>query len=157
MTATLTQTPEYFSLTFPEDLLPAYEGCAVCFHDRPKMLMKSGSQFRVVGGEFFVQNFASDRSHMVSGIFMYTAGTDLRPFHQFKTTEFTGTKGPEPSVYLSPPPSYAPICGPSAVQKGIVNNLMKRYVTMSAAANSDFAVYGVVLDRESANHFFSGL
>ena len=94
---------------------------------------------------------------MVNGIFMYTAGTDHRPFYQLKTTEFTGTKGPEPGIYLSPPPSYAPICGPSAVQKGIANNLMQRYVTMSTAVNSDFAVYGVVLDNESANAFFAGL
>ncbi len=156
VTAAFTQTPEYFRLTFPEDLLPAYDGCVVCFHARPKILIKSDSQFRVVGGEIFIQNFASDRSHMVNGIFMYTAGTDHRPFYQLKTTEFTGTKGPEPGVSLSPPPSYAPICGPSAMQKGIRNNLMKRYVTMSTAADSDSQVYGVVLDRESADDFFAG-
>lgn len=60
--------PEYLSMSFPEGLLPAYQRSA--FHDWPKILFTLSnfptSRFRVTHGELYLQNFASDRSHMVS-------------------------------------------------------------------------------------------
>jgi hypothetical protein len=58
----------------------------------------------------------------------------------------------EEFVYSSPPPTYALICGTSAADRGITNNLMEQYVSMSDASEAD--LYGVVLDSLGVNSFF---
>lgn len=58
----------------------------------------------------------------------------------------------EELVYSSPPPTYAFICGASAADRGITNNLMEQYVSMSDASEAD--LYGVVLDSLEVNSFF---
>ncbi|KAF9246118.1 N-terminal glutamine amidase-domain-containing protein [Melanogaster broomeanus] len=65
------------------------------------------SLFRVVPGDDYLDNFASDRSHMIS---------------QSNTSE-------EPR-YLANPPPYPLICGPLAEKAGIKHNLMTQYVSM---------------------------
>ena len=51
-------------------------------------------------------------------------------------------------IYSSPPPTYAPICGPSALERRITNNLMDKFVSM------DKGDYGLVLDRDKVDSFF---
>lgn len=49
-------------------------------------------------------------------------------------------------TYLSPPPLYKPLCGPSAAEKGVEHNLMSHFVCMRATE------YGQVLDRTEMRH-----
>ncbi|KAK2460596.1 hypothetical protein APHAL10511_007066 [Amanita phalloides] len=58
---------------------------------------------RKIPGDEFVDNFASDRSHMIR------EGTDN---------------------YLSPPPEYPPMTGALAPEKGVKMNLMSSFVCM---------------------------
>lgn len=46
-------------------------------------------------------------------------------------------------VYISPPPFYEPIRGTSAVEKGVVNNLMSSFVDMGSSEQT----LGHVIDR----------
>ncbi|KAH7910646.1 N-terminal glutamine amidase-domain-containing protein [Hygrophoropsis aurantiaca] len=77
------------------------------------------SQFRIVPGEEYLLNFASDRSHMLSPL------------------------GSSPvSYYLAPPPIYPAICGSGAATNGVRNNLMTCFVSMDASEET----YGAVMD-----------
>ncbi|KAL4068081.1 N-terminal glutamine amidase-domain-containing protein [Scleroderma yunnanense] len=79
------------------------------------------SIFRVVPGKEYLNNFASDRSHMVvSG-----------PSH-----------GPH---YASKPPPYPCISGPLAAANGVTHNLMSHFVEMDV----DIERFGSVMDFES--------
>lgn len=60
-----------------------------------------------------------------------------------------------PVVYIAPPPLYAPICGESALEEGITNNLMTHYVSMSEVEMNGTDAYGVVLNRDEAEDFFA--
>ncbi|KAF8610784.1 hypothetical protein BDV93DRAFT_517883 [Ceratobasidium sp. AG-I] len=66
------------------------------------------SMFRVISSKHFIEQFASDRSHMMKD---------------------TGIEGP--IEYKMPPPPYQPIIGPEASGKGVTNNLMTEYVSMA--------------------------
>ncbi|KIJ68936.1 hypothetical protein HYDPIDRAFT_122833 [Hydnomerulius pinastri MD-312] len=65
------------------------------------------SLFRVVPGEEYLDNFASDRSHMVS---LPTESQEVR--------------------YLANPPPWPLICGPLAAEQGVKHNLMTHFVSM---------------------------
>lgn len=56
-------------------------------------------------------------------------------------------------MYSSPPPIYAPICGPSARKRSITNNLMENFVSMVGASGEETR-YGLVLDRDKVDNFF---
>ncbi|KAF9477377.1 hypothetical protein BDN70DRAFT_881282 [Pholiota conissans] len=114
---------EYLGFTFPEDLVPAYQ-----------------SRFRLIHGELYIQNFASDRSHMLRRV--------------ENVAEFaSNTADAEDFVYSSPPPPYPPIHGPSAAERGTTNNLMERYVAMLDDSED---LYGCVRDRSGISRFFEG-
>ncbi|KIM49422.1 hypothetical protein M413DRAFT_59704 [Hebeloma cylindrosporum] len=98
-----------------------------CFH-----------KFRVISGEDFIQNFASDRSHMLIDVGVHDA--------------FEGEIEQRNSIYSSPPPAYAPICGPSALERSITNNLMENFVSMVDKGVE--CRYGMVLDRDEVDSFF---
>ncbi|KAF8803507.1 hypothetical protein BYT27DRAFT_7195342 [Phlegmacium glaucopus] len=91
------------------------------------------SRFRVVPAAQFLQHFASDRSHMLK-----KSGS---------TSDMTQQSG----AYLSPPPLYKPLCGPSAAERGVENNLMSHFVSMTPIDNIDD--YGKVLDRTGIESF----
>ncbi|KAF8626329.1 hypothetical protein AX15_004990 [Amanita polypyramis BW_CC] len=74
------------------------------------------SLFRVVPGKVFIDNFASDRSHMV-----WEGETD--------------ESNPRP-------PEYPPIIGTLAAQKGVKTNLMSSFVCMERTEGT----FGTVLD-----------
>ena len=57
-------------------------------------------------------------------------------------------------VYKSLPPVYPPICGIGALQKGITNNLMSHYVSMSAVERGDTSDFGNVLSLGEVKQFF---
>ncbi|KAH7889256.1 N-terminal glutamine amidase-domain-containing protein [Phlebopus sp. FC_14] len=78
------------------------------------------SLFRVVPGEEYLNNFASDRSHMISL-----------------------TQSPKPQYFAKAPP-YPCICGPSAAEQGIKHNLMSHFVSMVADEG-----FGSVMDFSS--------
>ncbi|RDB24108.1 Protein N-terminal glutamine amidohydrolase [Hypsizygus marmoreus] len=82
------------------------------------------SLFRVIPGNVFLDNFASDRSHMLLAFDNSIGG---------------------PLQYSSPPPLYAPICGAVAAKRGITHNLMSSFVSMDQNEES----YGIVLDRQA--------
>ncbi|KAI0060807.1 hypothetical protein BV25DRAFT_1788462, partial [Artomyces pyxidatus] len=63
------------------------------------------SLFRVVPASVYLDNFASDRSHMVRTVI--------------------GIQ------YNAPVPLYPPLCGPGARERGIENNLMSAFVDMA--------------------------
>ncbi|EPQ58414.1 hypothetical protein GLOTRDRAFT_114844 [Gloeophyllum trabeum ATCC 11539] len=77
------------------------------------------SLFRVIPAQTYLDNFASDRSHMNA----------RRPLAEALPQ------------YVSPPPEYAPICGPLAKQKGLKTNLMDSFVHDARRAET----YGSVL------------
>lgn len=56
-------------------------------------------------------------------------------------------------IYSSPPPIYAPICGASARERSITNNLMENFVSMVGASVEE-SRYGLVLDRDKVDSFF---
>lgn len=65
------------------------------------------SLFRVIEANVFLDHFASDRSHMI-----------LRKDVEGRI------------IYSSPPPTYPPICGPTAKMRGVVMNLFETFVSM---------------------------
>ncbi|KDR81797.1 hypothetical protein GALMADRAFT_240006 [Galerina marginata CBS 339.88] len=112
----------YLCMTVPEGISPPiYE-----------------SQFRVIPGELFVQHFASDRTHMLVKKLDQETDTEQRPSRR-------------DAQYSSPPPIYAPICGPLALQEGITNNLMLNYVSMNGNYKD---IYGFVVDRAGVDDIF---
>ncbi|KAF8162949.1 N-terminal glutamine amidase-domain-containing protein [Crassisporium funariophilum] len=111
---------DYLSTTFPPSLSHEYE-----------------SRFRVIPGDVFLQEFASDRSHML-----------------VKAESPIQTDIP---VYISPPPLYDPICGSTAVQKGIQNNLMSQFVDMRQVIGDVIpGGFGQVLDRGTVDSITRG-
>jgi len=106
---------EYMSRTFPEQ----------CLHVQFPVQFKS--RLRIVSGEEYLRYFASDRSHMLS----------LQvPHHD------SGDSG---TRYLSPSPPYECICGVSAREMGVANNLMSSFVAMEETEG-----YGTVYSLEDA-------
>jgi len=75
------------------------------------------SLFRIVPGNVFVDNFASDRTHMLR----------------------EGT-----SEFVSPPPNYPPIFGMVSTKKGIKMNLMSSFVCMKKTEDTFGEVMDVV-------------
>ncbi|KAF8557340.1 hypothetical protein OG21DRAFT_1407375 [Imleria badia] len=82
------------------------------------------SRFRVIPGNVYLDNFASDRSHML---------------------QVSGTNVPEEPRYVAKPPPYPVICGPEAEKHGIRNNLMTHFVSMSG----DEQGFGTVMDFDA--------
>ncbi|KAG8989105.1 hypothetical protein FRB94_002021 [Tulasnella sp. JGI-2019a] len=76
-------------------------------------------QFRVVPIRDYLDNFSSDRSHML-----------------------TVSSDPSARVYHAPPPSYPAITGPGALATELPNNLMSHFVDMSFEGIG----YGTVLE-----------
>ncbi|GAA6006330.1 hypothetical protein JCM11491_004916 [Sporobolomyces phaffii] len=77
------------------------------------------SRIRIVPGQDFLRNFASDRSHMLA-------------------VDNMGEL-----AYVHPPPAYPPICGPGAPEP---HNLWSRFLDMGQAqADQDMTGYGIVL------------
>ncbi|KAG6330626.1 hypothetical protein ID866_8462 [Astraeus odoratus] len=79
------------------------------------------SLFRVVPGKEYLDNFASDRSHMIM--------SDL-------------SQGPH---YIARPPSCPCICGPLAAAQGVRHNLMSHFVPVCG----DVRGFGTVMNFES--------
>ncbi|KAJ7470614.1 N-terminal glutamine amidase-domain-containing protein [Mycena latifolia] len=88
---------DYLHLTFRDDVPRSYQ-----------------SLFRTIPGKTFLENFASDRSHMLSESLL------------------------ESSLYRSPPPYYAPLRGSNAT---IANNLMRSFVSMVSSEETFGNVY----------------
>ncbi|KAI9570418.1 N-terminal glutamine amidase-domain-containing protein [Boletus coccyginus] len=81
------------------------------------------SRFRVIPGDVYLDNFASDRSHML---------------------RVSGSNPPEEPRYLSQPPPYRIICGSEAEKHGIRNNLMTCFVSMGSQQG-----FGTVMDFDA--------
>ncbi|KIM59222.1 hypothetical protein SCLCIDRAFT_126591 [Scleroderma citrinum Foug A] len=91
------------------------------FLDHANLPDQFQSVFRVVPGREYLNNFASDRSHMMIS---------------------TPSHGPQ---YASKPPPYPRICGPLAAAKGMTHNLMSHFV----AIDDNIEGFGTVMDFES--------
>jgi len=76
------------------------------------------SVFRIVPASEFIDNFASDRSHMIAS----DSSSHLIQDEQVA----------EEVRYLAPPPSYAPLQGAIARELGVRHNLMTDFVDMEA-------------------------
>ncbi|KDQ59505.1 hypothetical protein JAAARDRAFT_127313 [Jaapia argillacea MUCL 33604] len=100
------QYEEYFSQTFPfgNEFSPKYH-----------------SLFRIVPAQVVLEQFASDRSHM------------LRP----------ATSADESSEYLSPPPPYPVLCGSQAKERRVLTNLMSSFVSMEDSTETFGNVLGL--------------
>ncbi|KAG5728313.1 Protein N-terminal glutamine amidohydrolase [Termitomyces sp. T112] len=85
---------------------------------------------RIIPGDVFLKQFASDRSHML-------VAEDDGAVSQASDQAWTDLK------YIAPPPSYEPIRGTSAVEKGVVNNLMSSFVDMASSERT----FGHVIDK----------
>ncbi|KAK4052955.1 Protein N-terminal glutamine amidohydrolase [Microbotryomycetes sp. JL221] len=94
-------------------------------------------RFRVVKGDAFLLNFASDRSHML-------AGPDGNAVSDTAA-------GQSPNVYIHTPPSHLPIQGPAARARGETNNLWAKYLDMrlddelDGLGRAESECYGVVV------------
>jgi len=82
------------------------------------------SRFRVIPGDMYLDNFASDRSHML---------------------RVSRSNLPEEPRYLHTPPPYPVICGPEAEKDGIRNNLMTRFVPMTGEGQG----FGTLMDFDA--------
>ncbi|GAA5875353.1 hypothetical protein JCM16303_000594 [Sporobolomyces ruberrimus] len=74
------------------------------------------SRVRIVPGDDFLRNFASDRSHML-------VANNLSRQHEATATLTT-------PLYVHPPPSYPPIRGLGAVAMGEGHNLWTKFLDM---------------------------
>ena len=90
------------------------------------------SLFRIVPGDEFVANFASDRTHMVRH-----AQDKAEDVDQPAVSLQEGA-----SKFTHPPPNYPPILGENAAKKGVKMNLMSSFVCMEDAEGT----FGQVLD-----------
>jgi len=95
---------DYIEETFPYTSDP--------LDDLPVLdLVYNTSAFRIIPANEFVENFASDRSHMiVESSQIISAETE--------------------ACYSAPPPSYAPLQGTMARKSGTRHNLMTDFVDM---------------------------
>ncbi|THH08212.1 hypothetical protein EW145_g2854 [Phellinidium pouzarii] len=102
---------DYISLTFPYATAEA-AGAGWTVSDAYR------SMFRIVDGEEYLQNFASDRTHMLAL---------------------------EPGLprYLSPPPQYGCLQGAKAKSSGISNNLMSSFVCVDDTESGHGQVYSI--------------
>ncbi|KAF9009409.1 N-terminal glutamine amidase-domain-containing protein [Cyathus striatus] len=82
------------------------------------------SLFRVISGSTFLDHFASDRSHML-----------------IETAAIESHGEPLTQLYHSPPPPYEPLCGKAAAELGVSNNLMDKFVCMSACEDCHGEVF----------------
>ncbi|KAG9318871.1 N-terminal glutamine amidase-domain-containing protein [Chiua virens] len=82
------------------------------------------SFFRVVPGEVYLANFASDRSHML---------------------QVSGLNSSEGPRYLVEPPPYPAICGTEAEKHGVGHNLMTHFVSVVG----DQQGFGRVMDFDT--------
>ncbi|KAI0071812.1 hypothetical protein K474DRAFT_1686901 [Panus rudis PR-1116 ss-1] len=85
-------------------------------YDEERLKEEFVSSFRVIPSRVYLDHFASDRTHMITG------------------TDEIGNP-----TYSAPPPSYPPICGRVAKEKGIVNNLFDSFVSMSGSTSMGVA------------------
>ncbi|THH32980.1 hypothetical protein EUX98_g1205 [Antrodiella citrinella] len=101
---------------------------------------------RIVPIQLYLDHFASDRSHMIKP-----------PLVPSGENEGSGeTDHVAATLYYAPPPSYAPLCGARAREKGISHNLMNSFVSMKASRTDDPisvdpdmidpTIYGEVMD-----------
>ncbi|GAA5904998.1 uncharacterized protein JCM6883_004933 [Sporobolomyces salmoneus] len=87
------------------------------------------SRIRIVPGLDLLQNFASDRSHMLR---------DTDPSPSVQSTK--------PSQdYIHPAPPYPAICGPTARQNGESHNLRTHFLDMRLGDERDTGRFGTVL------------
>ncbi|KAK4048787.1 hypothetical protein OIV83_004553 [Microbotryomycetes sp. JL201] len=85
---------------------------------------------RIVPATAFLDNFASDRSHMLAEKLHRGASSTAKE-------------------YIQPPPAHDPICGRLARQRNEQHNLWTRFLDMRTTAeggNEDSDQYGVVVD-----------
>ncbi|KAI5480978.1 hypothetical protein MNV49_006788 [Pseudohyphozyma bogoriensis] len=75
------------------------------------------SRVRIVPAKDFLENFASDRSHMLRS----EIADPSNPSAAQSETDST-------SPYLQPPPPYPPICGIGAKSRGLPNNLFSHFL-----------------------------
>jgi len=94
------------------------------------------SLFRIVPGDAFITDFASDRSHMV---------VPASEKSESSVAECTAeAQNPSASVvYYVAPPLYPPIAGVRAREKNVVHNLMTDFIDMNGQKG-----FGVVMNLE---------
>ncbi|KAJ7738529.1 N-terminal glutamine amidase-domain-containing protein [Mycena maculata] len=88
------------------------------------------SLFRIVPGTTYIENFASDRSHMVNCLdpcSIHVRMYSMVPDSSLKLAGPTKLFSDDPmqSLYRSPPPLYPPLRGKKAT---VANNLMRSFV-----------------------------
>ncbi|KZV71774.1 hypothetical protein PENSPDRAFT_605295 [Peniophora sp. CONT] len=88
------------------------------------------SRFRVIPALIFLDEFASDRSHM------------LRPLPSSES----GEGATNIADHQLPVPSYPPICGPKAQSTGVLHNLMTHFVDMTVEGFGEVVDLTAVLD-----------
>ncbi|GAA5992787.1 hypothetical protein JCM5350_002266 [Sporobolomyces pararoseus] len=101
------------------------------------------SRIRVIPGINFLENFASDRSHMLRAI--------EKPLGaQVKNVR-------ETFEYIHPPPPYPPIRGSNAFRNGELDNLWSKFLDMRMGDDEQGKGYGQVLanSNELLKHDFS--
>jgi hypothetical protein len=115
-------------------------------------VIDSSSLFRVVPGNVYLDDFASDRSHMVSKRWLRTTAAEGRDADS--PTWKLSVHQPEVAapVYRSPPPPYPQLSGKRCTERGVSNNLMASFVCMSPLED----VYGDVLDINQFSFHFGG-
>ncbi|KAF9264747.1 hypothetical protein L218DRAFT_201057 [Marasmius fiardii PR-910] len=94
----------------------------------PELPMEFQSTFRIVSGEQFVDDFASDRSHMQ--LTSQAEGAEL--------------------VYHSTPPAHPCICGPRSAGRGVTHNLTA-FISMLPSTDGPGRIHTLA----SANAFFT--
>lgn len=130
--------------TYIQQTFGAYED-----HRAPAELRPT---FRLARSACFLDNFASDRSHML-----------LEPLPSDDPAFVLDSNARQ--LYRSPPPDWLPIAGPRAIRKGWKNNLMTEWVamnvqrepaseTLSRKSHPELSIqFGTVLTEED---FFCG-
>lgn len=118
---------EYLTLTFPPQILPEYQ-----------------SSFRVVGEQMYLENFVSDRSHMLIEDARDVEGDSLDASYDSLPSNILppGETAPnsDKATYSAPPPSYPPIRGTSMIESSVKTNLMSQFVSMEGG-------FGIVVER----------
>lgn len=112
-------------ISLPDYLQETFSGIPLMFE----------SLFRIVPGDVFCENFASDRSHMLDKNVMTTDGLSNN----------------SDEMYIYPPPKYPPICGSSAKGSGKLNNLMS-FVCMESSEET----FGGVVDIAALSEWCAG-
>lgn len=120
--------------SYVQQTFAAYDDTTV-----PQVLQPS---FRLASGQAFLDNFASDRSHMLLPPIL---AQDSRSEDAAKLR-----------LYSAPPPEWAPLSGSRAKRKGWKHNLMSHWVSMSDSGRQSSlqapeleVQFGQVLHRET--------